>query len=225
MPENTIRILVVADNVLARTGLAALLTASDGCRVVGQTPGGDALLTELDVYRPDVVVYDLGWTPVDVLDNLADLRDAAMPVVALLPDDEQAAEVVAALANGGTMAVAGDAAPYAFGLLLRDGAPETLVSAAMAIGDGLIVIEPLLASAVLRETAVLPELPAESLTPRESEVLQLIAEGLANKAIARKLGISDHTVKFHVNAILGKLNAQSRTEAVVRATRLGLIVL
>lgn len=225
MPEIDIRILVVADNVLARTGLAALLTTSDGCRVVGQTPGDNTLITELDVYRPDVVVYDLGWTPVDALDNLTDLRDATMPVVALLPDEEQAAEVVATLANGGTMAVTGDATPYAFGLLLRDGAPETLVSASSAVVDGLIVIEPLLASAVLRETSILPELPAESLTPRESEVLQLIAEGLANKAIARKLGISDHTVKFHVNAILGKLNAQSRTEAVVRATRLGLIVL
>ncbi len=67
--------------------------------------------------------------------------------------------------------------------------------------------------------------PVEDLTPRELEVLQLLAEGLANKAIAQRLGVSDHTIKFHVNAILGKLGAQSRTEAVVRATRLGLIVL
>ncbi|MBI1880571.1 MAG: response regulator transcription factor, partial [Chloroflexi bacterium] len=63
------------------------------------------------------------------------------------------------------------------------------------------------------------------LTPRELEVLQLLAEGLPNKAIARRLDISDHTVKFHVNAILSKLSAQSRTDAVVRATRLGLILL
>jgi DNA-binding NarL/FixJ family response regulator len=70
----------------------------------------------------------------------------------------------------------------------------------------------------------LPPLP-EPLTPREQEVLQLLAEGLPNKAIARQLEISDHTVKFHVNAIMGKLGAQSRTEAVVRATRLGLVLL
>jgi DNA-binding NarL/FixJ family response regulator len=63
----------------------------------------------------------------------------------------------------------------------------------------------------------------EELTPRETEVLQLLADGLTNKAIAQRLGISDHTVKFHVNAVLGKLGAQSRTEAVVRATRLGLL--
>ena len=69
------------------------------------------------------------------------------------------------------------------------------------------------------------ERPVEDLTPRELEVVQLLAEGLPNKAIAKRLGVSDHTIKFHVNAILGKLGAQSRTEAVVRATRLGLIVL
>jgi DNA-binding NarL/FixJ family response regulator len=66
---------------------------------------------------------------------------------------------------------------------------------------------------------------AEELTPRELEVLQQLAEGLANKAIAQRLGISEHTVKFHVNAIMGKLGVQSRTAAVVRATRLGLVVL
>ncbi len=70
-----------------------------------------------------------------------------------------------------------------------------------------------------------PDAPAEALTPREREVLQLLAEGLANRAIAQRLAISEHTVKFHVNAILGKLNAQSRTEAVVRAARLGLLIL
>jgi len=68
-------------------------------------------------------------------------------------------------------------------------------------------------------------LPVDTLTPRESEVLHLIAEGLPNKQIAQKLSISEHTVKFHVNAILTKLGAQSRTEAVVRATRAGLIAL
>ena len=65
----------------------------------------------------------------------------------------------------------------------------------------------------------------EDLTPRELEVLQLLAEGLSNKEIARRLGTSEHTVKFHVNAILGKLGAHSRTEAVTRAARLGLIIL
>jgi two-component system nitrate/nitrite response regulator NarL len=82
-----------------------------------------------------------------------------------------------------------------------------------------------LAGAVLAVPEPLPGLPVEDLTPRELEVLQLLAEGLPNKAIGLRLSISEHTVKFHVNAILGKLGAQSRTDAVVRATRLGLIIL
>jgi DNA-binding NarL/FixJ family response regulator len=69
------------------------------------------------------------------------------------------------------------------------------------------------------------ESPIEELTPRELAALRLLAEGLPNKTIALRLGISEHTVKFHVNAILGKLGVASRTEAVVRATRLGLILL
>ena len=81
---------------------------------------------------------------------------------------------------------------------------------------------------------LLPEIEGEKetdtavtqpLTPRETEVLHLLAEGLTNKAIARQLHVSEHTIKFHVNAIMGKLNAQSRTDAVVRATRLGLLAL
>jgi two-component system, NarL family, nitrate/nitrite response regulator NarL len=88
-----------------------------------------------------------------------------------------------------------------------------------------VVLEPEIARMLL-PAAYSPEPAiAVELTAREQEVLQLLAEGLPNKAIARRLEISEHTVKFHVNAILGKLNAQSRTEAVVRAGRLGLILL
>jgi two-component system, NarL family, nitrate/nitrite response regulator NarL len=87
------------------------------------------------------------------------------------------------------------------------------------------VLDPALAGALVAARTELPALPVEALTPREVDVLRLLGEGLPNKAIARRLGISEHTVKFHVNAILGKLGASSRTEAVVRATRLGLILL
>ncbi|MGH2536960.1 MAG: response regulator transcription factor, partial [Candidatus Promineifilaceae bacterium] len=86
------------------------------------------------------------------------------------------------------------------------------------------IVEPEFLGA-LRPAAPLEEPPLEPLTPRELEVLGLLAEGLTNKAIALRLGISEHTVKFHLNAILSKLGAQSRTAAVVRATRLGLIPL
>jgi DNA-binding NarL/FixJ family response regulator len=95
----------------------------------------------------------------------------------------------------------------------------------MAAAQGLVVLDPSLSNpALLARDPSSPSL-VEELTPRELQVLELLAEGLPNKVIARRLGISDHTVKFHVNAVLGKLGAQSRTEAVVRATRLGLILL
>ena len=102
--------------------------------------------------------------------------------------------------------------------------PTKRVGPEEALG-GLTVLEPALADTISphRTRTVTP--PTGHLTPRELQVLQLLAEGLANKAIAHQLDISEHTVKFHVNSILSKLNAQSRTEAVMQATRLGLIPL
>jgi two-component system nitrate/nitrite response regulator NarL len=138
-------------------------------------------------------------------------RELDVPVVALLPDESNAANAWAAGARG---------------LLLRDAPAENLAAAVVAAAQGLAVIEPAFAAALLPAARDrLPTQPFEDLTPRELQVLQRMAEGQSNKAIARALGISEHTVKFHVNAILGKLSAESRTEAVVRATRLGLILL
>ena len=111
------------------------------------------------------------------------------------------------------------------GILARDVDGETLGSALDAVARGLAVIGPEMASA-LRPAPVDPLLmPITELTPREAEVLGLVADGLPNKAIAQRLSISEHTVKFHVNAVMSKLGAQSRTEAVTRATRMGLISL
>ncbi|MBV7334305.1 response regulator transcription factor [Chloroflexi bacterium TSY] len=115
------------------------------------------------------------------------------------------------------------------GLLLRTTDGNAMTTALSAITQGLLVLDPAL-SAFLRTPQITPEGSDSSglvdpLTPRELEVLQLVAEGLPNKTIARHLNISEHTVKFHLNAILGKFNASSRTEAVVRATRAGLILI
>ena len=209
-----LRVLVVADDPLARAGLAVLLSEQPGCTVMGQVSGHEDIATQAAVYRPDVVLWDLGWerTP-DLETSLEPIRaltDDGLAVVALLPDEAQAPEVWASGVRG---------------LLLRDARAGILLAALQAAGEGLVVLDPSLA---LSPSPVLePGLDSlvEELTPRETEVLQLLADGLTNKAIAQRLGISDHTVKFHVNAILGKLGAQSRTEAVVRATRLGLLLL
>lgn len=212
-----VRVLVVADHLLARAGLSALLSDQPPLRVVGQVAGGESLVDDIEVYQPDLLVWDFGWEPKAAQERLAGLSDESgvemlLPMLILLPDDDQAAETAALLRSA-----------RAGGLLLRDAQPEQIHAALLAAAQGLLVFDPVLATLPSGES--LPDAPAAQLTARELEVLQLLAEGLANKAIAQRLGISDHTVKFHVNAIMGKLNAQSRTDAVVRATRLGLIML
>ena len=156
------------------------------------------------------MLWDLGWDTTVTLESLADLPEGSPPLVALLPDESHTTEVWTA---------------GALGLLFRNADAASLVAALRAVDSGITALDPQLAAAIV--TARVTPLPptAGGLTPREVEVLTLVAEGLPNKSIALRLGISDHTVKFHVNSILSKLNAQSRTEAVMQATRLGLIPL
>jgi len=210
LKTDDLRILVVAADPLARAGLAALLDNCPGCAVTGQMSGEVDLAAALDVYRPDVVVWDAGWDAQPALERLAVMDETDPPVVALLPDESHAAAAWAAGARG---------------LLLRDAPVERVAAALTAVVEGLMVIDPPLADAVRPSENLSPAPLVEELTPRESEVLQLLAEGLSNRAIAYRLGISEHTVKFHVNAIMSKLGAQSRTEAAVQGARLGLVLL
>ncbi|MBI4787488.1 MAG: response regulator transcription factor [Chloroflexi bacterium] len=203
-----VRVLVAAADPLARAGLATMLAGQLGCSIVGQVGVDSDLREVVEVYRPDVVILDL-HSPT-ALERWANFRNAGAPVVALLPDDGDAAQAWSTGVRG---------------LILRDATPEHIVAALNAAVEGLATFDPALVAALLPSRIQPPAPPAEQLTPREIQVLQLLAEGAPNKEIARRLGISEHTVKFHVNAILGKLNVQSRTEAVVRATRLGLILL
>ncbi len=207
-----LRVLVIADDPLARAGLAMLVEQQPGLDVVARIGGAASLADDLAVFAPDIIVWDLGWPPdlADRLEQLASLSEDAPPVVALLPDSD---------------AAAGAWSAGAVGLLLRDASPEQLVAALTAATQGLIVMTPDLVDTLLPTQSATESLPDEDLTPREIEVLQLLVEGLSNRAIASRLDISEHTVKYHVNAIMSKLNAQSRTEAVVRAARLGLIAL
>ena len=207
-----LEIVIVGGDPLARAGLVTLLEEAPGLMVVGRVDAaGGNLPAELALYRPDVVVWDLGW---DAEEVVVDFEAAGAPVVVLLPDEALAPDALHAGARG---------------LLLRDGAGRRLEAALAAVDAGLLVVDPAFGgelsgvSVLLRSDADLD--PAEPLTAREQEVLDLLAEGLSNRAIALELSISQHTVKFHVNSIMTKLDAQSRTEAVVRATRMGLILL
>lgn len=214
MPD--LRVLVIASNPLARAGLSALLADQPGLNIVGQAEHD--VLDTLDIYRPDVTLWDMGWEPLTYLDRLRDLRDARQPIVALLANVTNAIESTAALLSAGVR-----------GLLLQNSNGDVLAAALSAVTRGMTVIASAIADSALVDTLRLSagndRAAPDALTPRELEVINLIAEGLPNKIIANQLNISEHTVKFHVNAILTKLGAQSRTEAVVRATRLGYITL
>jgi two-component system, NarL family, nitrate/nitrite response regulator NarL len=214
-PMTPIRVLIIAGDPLVRAGLAALMAGEAQVNVVGQTAPDGALASQVPAYQPDVVLWDLGWNPATSLEWLADLTEVGPPVLALLAGEVNAAEVWVTGVRG---------------LLVREAGGGLIATALLAVAQGLLVLDPTFASNLSHGPSLIAPSPltetlTETLTPRELEVLRGLADGLANKEIARSLGISEHTVKFHVNAILGKLGAQSRTEAVVRATRAGLILL
>ncbi len=209
-----LRLLIVADDPLARAGLSLMLANEPGCVVISQINSADVHDELTDAQRTDVIVWDVGW---ELIEQLPDWVEQEIPVVALLPTFLPDAGLIRLFWEGGIRA-----------LLTRECDGMTLAAAAHTAVHNLTVLDNDLAVLLLpgneREREIVTAVP-QPLTPRETEVLHLLAEGLTNKAIARQLHVSEHTVKFHVNAIMGKLNAQSRTDAVVRATRLGLLAL
>lgn len=198
--------LLVADDPLTRRGLAALLGAEPLVELVGQGTLAEAPAL-LAAHDPEVLCWDPGADE-EAADGLL-VAARGRPVLALL----------GGAASGAALLRAG-----VRGLVERTATGERLGAALHACAQGLAVLPPGLASGWLRLPEPAPE-GADALTPRERQVLALLAEGLGNKAIAARLLISDHTAKFHVNAILGKLGAESRAEAIVLAARRGLILL
>ncbi|MEO7001255.1 MAG: response regulator transcription factor [Ktedonobacterales bacterium] len=245
------RIYVLSPYPAVRAGLAALAREQAGWQVVGES-APDILLssTASSVLTPDaapdVVLADLDGlggrpdraTDVETVDSwLAALHPRA-GVVALggagsLARGAPTATDTLAARQFGEVARAVEASGLAFGALLRDAEADEIVAAITAVASGLITLDRRLSHSVFaaqgRATAQLPTPAAaaddEPLTAREREVLQLLAQGFPNKIIALRLHISEHTAKFHVSAIMTKLGAASRTEAVTTAARRGLLIL
>jgi DNA-binding NarL/FixJ family response regulator len=205
-----LRVVLIADDPLVRAGLGALLAGEADLSLVAQLSPDQQVAAIARDLAAETAVWDLGPTAEATLDPLAHAAEAGLRVLALVDHEDGALGALAAGARG---------------TLLREAGGERIAAALQAIARGLLVIDEAAASTVLRPRPSVPPALVEPLTARESEVLQLLAQGLANKAIAERLGISEHTAKFHVNAILGKLAAQSRTEAIVQAARLGLVIL
>ncbi len=205
----SVRVVAVAVDPLARAGIAALISARESTQLAGQASADENLVDVVDAYRGDAIVWDIGVALDDGVERLAELADALPPIVALLGDAGIAGQAWAAGARA---------------LLHRDVTPGRLAAAVHAAVEGVTVLDDAFADVLLRR----PELAValrEPLTPREIDVLRLLAEGHPNKGIAALLGVTENTVKFHVNALFGKLGVQSRTEAVTRAARAGLVPL
>jgi two-component system, NarL family, response regulator YdfI len=214
-----IRVFIVAPSPLARAGLENLLAARE-VQVVGSNAKMETLAELVADAAPDVVLIDSSGEPFEPMIESILASGLALDVgVVVLGDGMTPAASAEALRAGIRAALPGDISP------------EQLVAALQAVASGLLVLHPSHAneglpagSAGSAPSRALDEL-AESLTRRELEVLQMLAAGLSNKEIAARLNISEHTVKFHVASILGKLGAGSRTEAVSLGIRHGLVLL
>ena len=200
-----LRVLIVSDDLLAREGLSALIAREGSLLEAGQCASEAAHRTARSA-RAAVILWDVGENGAHVIAGEAEL----LPVLALVSGPPQASE---ALAGG------------ARGCVSRESDSGRLATALQAVVSGLHVLDETIARAMLRLTPGEPDESVEPLTPREQEVLGLLCLGLTNKAIAGRLDISEHTAKFHVNAVMAKLGVGSRTEAVVKAAHLGLVVL
>jgi NarL family two-component system response regulator YdfI len=213
---SVIRVFIVGASSLVRAGLQSLLGARN-VEIVGNIANFEALAGQWPDVEADVVLVDVSGDQFEaVIDSLAASQLAAEANIVILADHFEPRWFAEALRAGVCAVLPGDISQ------------DQLVAALEAAAAGLIVMHPTEVGAMFpaAESASRPfaEL-AEPLTPRESEVLQMLASGLANKEIAARLAISDHTVKFHVASILGKLGAGSRTEAVSLGIRRGLVLL
>lgn len=210
---DTVDVLIVSPLATVRAGLSALLAAAGDLRIVGQAVSlaGETAAELL----PESSVVLLDAPSAEEIDAAVAVLDGLGPGLVMLGP----------AGAGGRLSLA--APTFAWGFLARDAGPERIVAAVRAVAAGLVALEPELVSALPGSPAgPLPNADGiDDLTAREREVLTLVAIGLTNKAIGQRLAISDHTVKFHVAAILAKLGAESRTEAVHLAARRGLLTL
>jgi len=215
-----VRILIVDDHELARLGLASVLGTADWIEVVGGAADCASGMEAVRQLQPDVVLLDIRMPGMDGLACLPQMK-AAMPQVAVIIvtfyDDRR--YILEAIRQG------------ASGYLLKDASAAEILDTIRRVVEGQLAIDPQLlreALATPPEPAALADSPgaladAYSLTPRERDVLGLVAEGLTNKEIGAQLSIAEDTVKKHVQNLIWKLRAADRTQAAIIALRVGLL--
>ena len=211
-----IRVFIVAASPLIRAGLQSML-ADSRVDVAGSAADLESISWQLVDVEPDVVLVEIAADAHEELLNAFEDSEIAQEYAVIVLSEQSRADWISKALRAGVRAV-----------LPREVSSEQLRAALEAAAAGLVVVHPSEVNAVLPAPSAVSsparELP-EPLTPREREVLQMISAGLGNKEIAGRLAISEHTVKFHVASILGKLGASTRTEAVSIGIRHGLVLL
>lgn len=205
-----IRIVIADDHSVVRQGLRMFLSLDPDLEVIGEADNGAEALRLAGELNPDVVLMDLLMPVMDGITAIGEIRTKHPDVeVIALTSVLEDASVVGAIKAG------------AIGYLLKDTQSDELRRAIKAAAQGQVQLSPQAAARLMREVRA-PDSP-ETLTERETDVLRLLATGLANKEIARDLGIGEKTVKTHVSAVLLKLNVRSRTQAALYAAQIGLV--
>lgn len=213
-----IRILVADDHPIVREGLVAILSSQSDFLVVAEADSGEALLAKARQFQPDVVLTDLEMPKGDGVEAIRLVR-AELPQI----------QFIAFTAFDSDERIVGAVQAGAKGYLLKGAPREEVFRAIRVVSKGGSLLEPIVVSKLLQHMSGASNQAnagmAEALTEREMEVLQLLGTGKTNKEIGALLFITERTVKFYVSAILGKLNANNRTEAVTIAMQKGLISL
>lgn len=208
-----IRILIADDHPIVREGLSAVLETQPDFAIVGLAASGAQAVALAGELRPDVVLLDLELPELDGVAALRAIRASDPAARALIFTAFDTDERILAAVQAGAQ-----------GYLLKGAPRDELFQAIRVIYAGGSLLQPVVAARLLRQVSAAPS-PPERLTERELVVLRLLARGRQNKEIAGELAISERTVKFHVSAILAKLEVGNRTEAVARAAQLGLVEL
>jgi NarL family two-component system response regulator LiaR len=208
-----IRVLIADDHAVVRQGLRTFLELQEDMEVVADAADGEEAVRAADEHAPDVVLMDLVMPRLDGVEAIRRIvagrpETRVIALTSFLDDDK----VLPAVRAG------------AVGYLLKDVLPPELVRAIRTVHAGAALLHPAVAARVVEEVAApaAPPPPDPGLTPREREVLALVARGLANKRIAQELGIAEKTVKIHVSRVLHKLGVADRTQAALYAVREGL---
>ena len=210
--KTKIRILLADDHNIVRTGIRQLLESADDLQVIAEAGDGEEAQALIEQHKPDVAVLDIQMPKASGIEVTrwvrSHLPEVGVLILTAYDDDPYVMAVLQAGANG---------------YVLKTGQPDELIQAVHDVNEGKSALDPRVTRKLMTNIFKKPEKTVESLTDRELDVLRLAAKGFTNKAIGVQLSISDRTVQGHLAHVFAKLQANSRTEAVMRAVSMGWI--